>query len=111
MRPTVRLAAMFCIVALPVVAQDWQPVADVYGTLSGRTVQYPSATQAFRSNGSTRYDAGTPSVGRWTESAGRYCSVWPPVESWSCFDVMISGDGSRIRFVDDRGNATDGAFR
>lgn len=49
-----------------------------------------SARQYFHKNGETPYvDAnGDKTYGEWTVRGDKYCSLWPPSDHWSCFDVM-----------------------
>jgi len=108
-----RIAAIgvFLVAASPVAADDWRPVADVHAILADRTIDYDRAWQRFNASGKTLYDAGQPSWGNWAERGGQYCSEWPPADGWTCYELEVSTDGGRVRFVDERGGTTEGVFR
>ena len=92
-------------------AEGWAPAADVAALLAGRSVAYAGAQQSFRADGGTTYVASRPTEGAWEVRDGRYCSVWPPATRWVCYDVEVSGDGARVRFVTEAGDVTEGTFR
>lgn len=48
-----------------------------------------SARQYFHKNGETPYvDAkGEKTYGEWMVRGDKYCSVWPPSEHWSCYEM------------------------
>ena len=47
--------------------------------------------QIFQSNGLTLYKAaGNQSQGSWKVEGNRYCSLWPPSDYWSCYDVVVN---------------------
>ncbi|WP_170472790.1 hypothetical protein [Ruegeria arenilitoris] len=77
--------------------------------LSGQKLNYgEGAWQTFDDTMLTQYFFGQPSSGRWTVREDQYCSLLPPSDLWVCYDVLQAGQ--TIRFVDDRGGATDGVF-
>lgn len=54
--------------------------------------------QDFRSDGATIYYEGNqPSPGRWKVDGDQYCSLWPPSETWDCYDMAM--DGEEILFM------------
>jgi len=76
-------------------APDRQRLTDL---LAGNSMQGIWAgrhyLQYFDADGSTRYreQDGPVSEGRWrVDDAGRYCSVWPPSDQWTCYQVLVSG--------------------
>lgn len=93
-----------CLGAYPALAWEKMEPAD----LAGHLVTYDGAHQSFAADGSTIYTAQGPSSGRWRDEGGRYCSVWPPSESWACYG--LERDGARVRFVADDGSATEGTI-
>ena len=79
--------------------------------LAARTVAYENgASQTFDIAGSTSYDSGTFSAGKWKIDGDRYCSVWPPSEKWACYDVEVSADGLGLKFTADDGSETIGRY-
>ena len=79
--------------------------------LAARTVAYENgASQTFDIAGSTGYDSGTFSAGKWKIDGNRYCSVWPPSEKWACYDVEMSADGLGLKFIADDGSETIGRY-
>jgi hypothetical protein len=48
-----------------------------------------SARQYFNRNGETPYvDAkGEKTYGEWQVRGDKYCSIWPPSDHWSCFEL------------------------
>lgn len=79
--------------------------------LAARTVAYENgASQTFDIAGSTGYDSGTFSAGKWKIDGNRYCSVWPPSEKWACYDVELSADGLGLKFIADDGSETIGQY-
>jgi hypothetical protein len=59
-------------------------------------------TQIFQKSGATFYSQnGSQSQGSWKVTGDKYCSQWPPNETWPCFDVLR--DGELITFVSSSG--------
>ncbi|MEM8977867.1 MAG: hypothetical protein AAGD04_00125 [Pseudomonadota bacterium] len=79
---------------------------EIAQTLADSTLQYETAKQRFYASGKTLYESSEDSWGNWAVREDRYCSQWPPGETWDCYDVLK--DGAQIRFLDDYGNASDG---
>lgn len=102
--------------ALPAAASDsiWleADTAGIIRALEGRTVLYANARQDFYAGGFTEYGAGggRPSPGSWRAENNRYCSVWPPAETWVCYRLLISMDGQRVRFISPDGGIDDGRY-
>ena len=91
----------------------WQPLTGdaARAALSDHTLAYPNgATQSFSANGDTAYDSGHLQPGRWRIDAGKYCSVWPPSDTWACYKFEQSADGQAVRFTSDDGSTTEGRF-
>jgi hypothetical protein len=63
--------------------------------LSGRTAfeagkTYRPWRQYFAADGTTVYFGDGPSsIGRWEVRGNQYCSLWPPVAEWECYDVFL----------------------
>lgn len=89
--------------------------SDIQAALSGRTAFEASKTyrpwrQYFAADGTTIYFGDGPSsIGKWEVRGNQYCSLWPPVRDWECYNVeivpatgaaysivWIAKDGSRI---------------
>lgn len=88
--------------ASAVTAEDWERLdgPGIEAALTGKTLVYDGiARQTFGAGGETVYTTDRPSQGRWAVRAGQYCSVWPPSDTWACYDVARSGDGGQIRFT------------
>ncbi len=99
------------LLAGPATAGEWEPLAgDALRTaLEARTVTYADgATQDFRADGTTLYDAGQPQWGRWEAQGRQYCSLWPPSGTWACYDV--ARNGPELRFTGSDGTASVGRY-
>jgi hypothetical protein len=65
-----------------------------------------TSTQLFKANGATFYSSGsTQQQGSWRIKGDQYCSLWPPSETPSCYDVYVTA--GTVRFVSSSGNSTD----
>ena len=103
-------ATVLCIIGFPAFA-DWQAVkGDGLGAVLGgqRVVYVSGAWQTFATGGRTLYNAGQDQWGRWVVRGDQYCSLWPPSDQWSCYDVEI--DGRNLRFTGGSGDVTLGRF-
>lgn len=91
------------VLAGPAMAQEgWVKLntkEQVLAALDDKALQYAAAKQIFYVSGKTLYDAGRPSWGNWHARGGQYCSEWPPNAGWDCYDLYVSADGSKVRFV------------
>ncbi len=89
-------------------AQEWvrQDDAGIMDALGGKTLRYDAYTiQHFGKAGDTQYITERAADGRWAARGGQYCSVWPPSDTWACYDVYLSGQ--QVRFVgSDRSEST-----
>jgi hypothetical protein len=96
---------MICLACFagPVMAEKaWVKVETSDGILAAlddKALQYAAAKQIFYVSGKTLYDAGRPSWGNWRPQGGQYCSEWPPNARWDCYDLYVSADGLKVRFV------------
>ncbi|WP_171130129.1 MULTISPECIES: hypothetical protein [unclassified Ruegeria] len=82
---------------------------EILTALSGQKLDYGQGVwQVFEPSMVTNYFSGGPSTGRWAVRGDQYCSIWPPLDLWACYDVQQKGDV--IRFVDDAGGITDGTY-
>lgn len=106
------LAGLVLCAAGPAMAGDaWANLggARLTAMLAGHTLDYADGTrQSFRADGGTTFwdKAGVQSRGRWGARGDRYCSVWPPSDTWVCYGVAAKGDA--VRFTDDAGAVTEG---
>ena len=84
--------------------------AEVLAALDDRYLKYGAAQQWFYVSGKTLYDSGRPSWGNWRPQGGQYCSEWPPVNNWTCYDLYLNGDGTKLRFQGYGSDITDGIY-
>jgi hypothetical protein len=108
-----KLTAALVVLAVPALAEDWVRLTgpEITQALSARVLAYGNGgMQNFRADGSTLYESGPPSTGRWRVEGNRYCSVWPPSELWTCYDIDRSASGLDIRFVADDRTETIGRY-
>lgn len=93
-------------------ADGWQRLLDdtaITEALAGQVVVYDAYTrQYFGPNGATQYFTERASDGRWAARAGQYCSVWPPSDTWACYDLEINGN--QVRFTSADRSQSVGAF-
>ena len=88
----------------PGAALAWERLDDagIEAALADRVLRYDAwTTQVFFADGRTEYHTERYAEGSWRAEGGRYCSVWPPAASWTCYDV--DRDGDRLRFTNDGG--------
>ena len=53
--------------------------------------------QNFLENGKTNYNvSGRESIGNWEVRGDQYCSNWPPLPEWACYDVLREGENTLI---------------
>ena len=99
------------LMSTPLWAQDWRPLegAEIVEALNGRALIYENGDrQDFSASGETLYFAAGPSKGYWGVRDGQYCSVWPPSDIWTCYDLERSAQG--LRFVGKHGDITTGRY-
>jgi hypothetical protein len=69
---------------------------EIEAALSGRTgfeagKTYRPWRQYFAADGTTVYFGDGPSsIGKWEVRGNQYCSLWPPVKDWVCYNVELS---------------------
>ena len=75
--------------------------AELHALLAGNTLTGEwdgrPFTQHFNVNGTTRYREGDGETthGTWRViDSGQYCSIWPPFQRETCYDVLV--DGKRV---------------
>jgi hypothetical protein len=104
------LLAFVALLAAPALAEDTalDGPAILAALTDAKLVYDDGATQVFRAGGATIYDNGRQSSGRWAVREDRYCSSWPPSDTWACYGVTQSPDGQTISFVADDGSTTSG---
>lgn len=106
-----RFALILALLPGILAAEDFRALTgdEILDALTGQRLDYGNGVwQTFDENMLTQYFSGRASSGCWAVREDRYCSLWPPSDRWACYDVLQSGD--TIRFVDDTGGFTDGAF-
>ena len=94
-------------------ADDWQPLdaPTIKSALTARTLAYAGgATQQFNADGSTTYTTDHASSGTWRIDGTKYCSLWPPSDRWSCYDMARSPDGLDLRFIAGDGSSSVGRY-
>ena len=102
------------LMAGPALAQEVKlDAAAITAALTGKTLAYDDGSrQRFKADGQTIFDTGTTgsggseSLGHWAVRGNQYCSVWPPSDTWACYDVTQGSGG--IGFVDAAGAVTPG---
>lgn len=100
----VGMVGLLALAAGPALA--WEKMAA--SELAGHGVTYDGAHQSFASDGTTIYTAQNPSAGQWRDEGGRYCSVWPPADSWACY--RLERERAKLRFVAEDGAVTEGTL-
>ena len=99
------IGLLLLIQTLPAAAEE-RPLsgAEIRAALSDKTVEGVDDrntiyTQIFQKGGLTIYTIGpqASSNGFWEVRGDRYCSIWPPNESWSCYSV--TGEGGHATFI------------
>ncbi|MFZ1660620.1 MAG: hypothetical protein WAT77_01580 [Paracoccaceae bacterium] len=113
MRQLVLVLGLIAAAGAAFAEEGWRKLGadELNKALAARTVAYENgASQTFDIVGTTDYDSGTFSAGKWKIDGDRYCSVWPPSEKWACYDVEVSSDGLGLKFIADDGSATIGRY-
>jgi hypothetical protein len=106
-----RRIALFLILLPGLAAAGWVRLDEggIDAALSGARLAYDNGVwQEFRASGRTLHNAGRDSWGYWETRGGCYCSQWPPADGWARYDVDL--EGSRVRFVGDGYDVTEGRF-
>lgn len=78
---------------------------EINEALNDQTALYVDGVirQFFNSNGKTPYwDGHNTTYGSWKAIGNQYCSVWPPSQSSSCYNVYRDDQG-RIVWTDNSG--------
>ncbi|WP_425038929.1 hypothetical protein [Primorskyibacter sp. S187A] len=101
------------LMLLPAMASaDWLRLSsdvEVEEALANRTLVYDAyTTQSFSASGETLYITERVAQGRWAARGGQYCSVWPPSDVWTCYDLEV--DGIRLRFTGPDRVSTEGEY-
>lgn len=98
------LAAALLVIATvpPAIADGKLTGPKIKAALTDTTVyQYGSASrpwrQYFAADGATPYygSDGPVSHGKWKVRGDQYCSLWPPSNAWSCYDVTTRVENSK----------------
>jgi len=107
-----RAGLTFLMLATAAAAQDgWVPLTGSVAqkVLSDRVLAYPDgAKQKFALNGETVYKKNHPQPGNWKIDGDKYCSLWPPSDTWTCYRLEANAAGTVIRFIADDGSVTEG---
>ncbi|MBT8457453.1 MAG: hypothetical protein HKO95_06095 [Rhodobacteraceae bacterium] len=101
------------LMALPAAGEEWRPLTsdEIAEVLTERTVLYEDiGDQTFFASGRTLYRVVRDSWGWWEARDNQYCSLWPPQEEWACFSVNLSADGTRVQFVGENDDISEGTF-
>lgn len=102
------ICALAALWALPTQADSWRRLngAEIGLTLERQVLRYDDGSeQVFTYGGLTEYRIGWPNEGHWKVANDQYCAMWAPSRDWACYDVSLSGEGQRVRFVDESGRA------
>jgi len=96
--------------AAPTLAQA-EPVKltgdEIKALLPTITAYGEDTKQVFYKSGTTDYiSSGRPSVGYWRTSETQYCSKWPPFGGWTCYDVLLDEEDSKLSWIGDSGRPT-----
>ncbi|MFM7446923.1 MAG: hypothetical protein ACKO2N_24025 [Tabrizicola sp.] len=89
-------------------AEDWVVLKGdgIRVALEARVLVYADGTlQDFLSDGRTLYG---DQWGKWGVQGDRYCSLWPPVDRWDCYDLATRG--LEVRFTSGSGTETIGTY-
>jgi hypothetical protein len=104
------LALALALAATAAGGETWLPLDGpaAEAALAGRTIVWEGgAVQHLRSDGETSYAADPASPvrawGRWAIRGERYCTAWPPAESWRCYRIEAAPGTPRLRFTADDG--------
>ena len=92
-------------------AEEWRRLSgsEIQALIPLQGLDYGAGiTQTFDPSGETLYVSGRPSLGYWDVRGDQYCSVWPPSDIWTCYDVERSA--AALRFIDSSGEISLGAF-
>ncbi|PTX56504.1 hypothetical protein C8N43_1163 [Litoreibacter ponti] len=92
--------------------QEWVALsgAQIGTALTDRGLVYERARQHFYASGRTSYDSGRTEWGYWRVEGNRYCSQWPPSDTWACFGVARHGGNGSLKFIGEGGAATVGVY-
>ena len=61
-----------------------------------------TSEQIFQKSGVTFFsESGNQSQGNWNIQGDKYCSVWPPSQTWVCYDM--TRDGNTLNFISPSG--------
>ena len=92
-------------------AQDWVRQDDdgIHAALANRTLRYDAyTTQFFGKDGFTRFITERAADGQWAARDGQYCSVWPPSDVWTCYDLYVAGN--RVQFIGSDRSVSTGTY-
>lgn len=80
--------------------------AEIQTILVNKILYGKDTEQIFQKSGATFYGVGGgQSQGNWKIEKDKYCSQWPPNQSWACYD--ITQDGNKFTFISKDGNRTE----
>jgi hypothetical protein len=113
-RHKLKASAMFALAFFVGHSTIAAEVTDIRTALSGHTAfetgkAYRPWRQYFAADGTTVYFGDGPSsLGKWEPRGNQYCSLWPPVEEWACYDVEFSNAGLTVTWIAKDGSRTSG---
>ncbi|MEL6680648.1 MAG: hypothetical protein AAFQ51_18240 [Pseudomonadota bacterium] len=97
------LALMLAAAAPALADEGWVALrgAEIREALADKTLIYEFEKQRFYASGRTSFDAGILDWGHWEVREDRYCSLWPPSDIWTCYDVALRdwAGVTQIRFT------------
>lgn len=101
------LAAILALIALPAMAGEVRLDNDeILEAITDKTAIYTGGEifQYFDPNGRTPYwDRGNLTHGTWSANGNKYCSIWPPSNAVSCYEVYRD-DENQIIWIGSRGD-------
>ena len=113
--------AALCALLAPSALAAERPLkgAEIDALIKGNTVIGQSDgkewTQTFDTSGGTIYNGGSrpPSKGLWNIRGDKFCSQWPPSDSWACYAVTGDPDANpkTITWISEGGTRYPGSVK
>ena len=113
--------AALCALLAPSAFAAERPLkgAEIDTLIKGNTVTGQSDgkgwKQTFTPSGDTIYSGGSrpPSKGLWTIRGDKFCSQWPPSDSWACYAVTGDPDANpkTITWISEGGTRYPGSVK
>ncbi|WP_102110388.1 hypothetical protein [Oceaniglobus roseus] len=104
-----RIALVLMLWPVAAAAHDWTPLTggEIADLLSGHGVVFDGVRQRFDGSGATVLEVSPPRRGKWRVRGDAYCTVIPPLTSWTCYRVE-SVHGEMVRFTGPGGASVEG---